>query len=148
MNWNDLLAEKRVAAEPASREEIAELREVVRRNLADAVLPGLSADGQFSMAYNAARTLATCAVRACGYRVRTVGGAHYNTFVALEAALGQPFAGLAAYFDVCRVKRNDLSYDAADVVTETEARELVRRVQRFEADLASWFHAQHPGLWQ
>jgi hypothetical protein len=37
------------------------------------------------MAYDAARALSMIIVRASGYRPRTVG-AHYNTFLALEAA--------------------------------------------------------------
>ena len=48
------------------------------RNLQDAAPPGLSVDGKSSMAYNAARTLATVAVRAAGYRIKQTGGGHYS----------------------------------------------------------------------
>src|SRR3712207_5675945 len=101
MTWHELLAAKRVAPEPTSKQELDELREVVARNLQDAQLAGLSSDGKFSMAYNAARTLANMVVRCEGYRVKHQGGGHYNTFLGLEAA--EPtFAAMAAYLDVCR----------------------------------------------
>jgi len=131
MSWTKLQAEKRVAPEPTSRAEIDELREVVERNLNDAALPGLSADGKFAMAYNAARTLANIAVRASGYRVKHAGGGHYNTFLAMEQALGPAYATLSAYFDACRIKRNDLSYDAANVVTDAEANHLLNETTTF-----------------
>ena len=61
------------------------LRSIVTRSLKDVTAPGLSADGRFIMAYDAARTLSLMIVRSAGYRPRAVGS-HYNTFVALEAA--------------------------------------------------------------
>src|SRR5688572_13029398 len=115
MSWRKLLAENRVEAIATSLEEIAGLRDLVSRNLKDASLSGLSVDGRFAMAYNAARLLSTIAIRVSGYRVKGHGGAHFNTFLALEAAMGASISSLAGYFDSCREKRNELSYDAAGI---------------------------------
>ena len=93
MTWTELESQRRVAPEPAAKSEIDQLRALAERNLADAALPGLSADGRFSMAYNAARTLVTIAIRACGYRVKQAGGMHRNTFLALPAAMALPATG-------------------------------------------------------
>lgn len=134
-----------MAAEPALKQELDDLRGVVARSLQDAKAINLSADGKFGFCYNAARTLATIVVRAAGYRVKSHGGGHYNTFLALEAA-DPAFATISAYFDTCRVKRNEFSYDEADVVSEKEADELESKTAQFAADVKAWLQANHPGM--
>ena len=98
------------------------------------------------MAYNAARTLANASIRASGYRVKQVGGAHYNTFLALPVALGPTFDTLAAYFDSCRQSRNDLSYGAASVVSDSDADELLEKTTEFRETVEDWLRANHPAL--
>lgn len=139
------MAEKRVAAETPAKQEIDDLRAIVSRSFSDANAVGLSPDGMFNFSYNAARSLATIVVRASGYRVKSQGGGHYNTFLALEAA-DPAFAAMAAYFDICRTKRNEFSYDGAGVVSSTEAAELELKTDRFAADVDAWLRANHPGL--
>lgn len=146
MTWSELETQRRVAKEPTSKTEIDELRALCRRNLRDASLQGLSPDGCFSFAYDAARTLATIAIRANGYRIKKTGGAHYNTFLALRIALGADFETLAVYLDSCRQMRNDLSYDAAGIVSERDAKELVEQTERFSNRVDTWLEAHHPSL--
>jgi len=81
-------------------------------------------------------------VRAAGYRPRSVG-AHYNTFLALEAA-DPAFAKLSAYFDSCRIKRNRCEYDFAGGVSDTDADGLLATVRQFTADAEAWIKAHHP----
>ena len=50
MTWQELLAEKRVALEATSKDEIADLWTLVRRYLADSSVEGLSDDGRFDRA--------------------------------------------------------------------------------------------------
>jgi hypothetical protein len=145
MTWRKLLAEKRVAREPANKQELDDLRAVVARSFSDAQALNLSPDGKFGFGYNAARTLSTIVVRASGYRVRSQGGGHYNTFLALEAA-DPVFARLAAYFDTCREKRNEFSYDEAGVVSATEADELEREALQFAKEVDAWLTRNHRGL--
>jgi hypothetical protein len=145
MTWKKLLAEKRVVREPANKQELGDLRAVVARSFSDAQALNLSSDGKFGFAYNAARTLSTIVVRACGYRVKSQGGGHYNTFLALEAA-DPGFARLAAYFDTCREKRNEFSYDEAGVVSSTEADELEREAVQFAKEVETWLKTRYPGL--
>lgn len=83
MTWKKLLAEKRVAAESSSADEIGKLLDLARRNLKDAAVETLSDDGRFDCAYGGARALATAIVRAEGYRIKQPA-AHYNTFLALR----------------------------------------------------------------
>ncbi|MGA2583193.1 MAG: SAV_6107 family HEPN domain-containing protein [Tepidisphaeraceae bacterium] len=144
MSWAKLLADKRVTRSRPSKAELDNLRSIVTRSLKDVTAAGLSADARFIMAYDAARTLALIVVRAAGYRPRSVGG-HYNTFLALEAA-DPAFAAHSAYFDGCRMKRNDCEYDFAGGVTETEANGLLTTVQKFAIDAEAWVKSHHPGL--
>src|SRR5215831_13354274 len=132
MSWKKLLADRRVTRVPPSKAELDSLRSIVTRSMKDVTVPGLSADARFIMAYDAARTLSLIVVRAAGYRPRSVG-AHYNTFLALEAA-DPAFAALSAYFDGCRMKRNDCEYDFADGITDTDADALLKKVQKFAVD--------------
>jgi hypothetical protein len=144
MSWAKLLADNRVTRIPPSKTELDNLRSIVTRSLKDVTAAGLSADARFIMAYDAARTLSLIIVRAEGYRPRAVGG-HYNTFLALEAA-DPAFAALSAYFDGCRMKRNDCEYDFAGGVSDTDADGLLRTVRQFAIDAGTWVKARHPSL--
>jgi hypothetical protein len=125
VSWAKLLADNRVTALRPNKAELDDLRSIVARSLKDVTAPGLSADARFTMAYDAARTLSLLVVRASGYRPRSAG-AHYNTFLALEAS-DPAFAQLSAYFDSCRIKRNICEYDLAGGVSDTEAEALLNR---------------------
>lgn len=145
MTWKQLLAENRVAAEPTSRPEIKDLRAVVHRNLADAQIRKLSEDGRYGHAYDAARILANIMVRASGYRVKGDGGGHYNTFLALKTA-DPAFAKKAVYFDACRRKRNTFLYEQANIVSHTEAEELLWHASGFSLEVDAWLKKHHPNL--
>jgi hypothetical protein len=121
------------------------LRAVVRRNLADAQIKRLSDDGRFGHAYDAARILANIIVRASGHRVKGDGGGHYNTFLALKIA--EPaFAKRAVYFDACRRKRNTFLYEQANVVSNTEAEELLWHASGFSLEVDKWLKKHHLDL--
>jgi hypothetical protein len=140
-----LLEQGKVERHATSAREIHDLRAVVARNLRDAALPGLSEDNAFGLAYEAALLLARMAIASTGYRVRGTGS-HQSTFVALEIALGPPAARAAAYFEICRRKRNVLSYDNADVASTTEVTEILGEVRRLEVLVEGWITRRHPTL--
>ena len=121
------------------------MRGVVARDLADAVVPGLSDDRAFATAYNAVLQLSKMAIAATGYRV--VGqGHHHTTFQAVELAVGPLAAPDAAYFDACRRKRTQLDYDVAQVTSHTEAQELITKAGEFERVIEQWLTATHPAF--
>ena len=60
--------------------------------------------------------------------------------------MGSDAASYAVYFDVCRVKRNLVEYDATEVATETEVVELLRKVGEFDGLVANWIEKNHPTL--
>jgi hypothetical protein len=105
----------------------------------------LSDDGRYGHAYDAARILANIVVRAAGHRVKTEGGGHYNTFLALKVA-DAAFSRKAIYFDACRRKRNNFLYEQANVVSSTEAEELLWEDSAFDIEVDAWLKKHHPNL--
>jgi hypothetical protein len=110
MSWKKLLQEHKVHHHRTSTQEIAELRRLIARDLADASIPALSEDRRFATAYNAALQTAKMAIACEGYRIASVPGHHRLTFEAAKLALGKQAAHLADYFDSCRRKRNEIDY--------------------------------------
>jgi hypothetical protein len=74
-------------AEPTSRDEIKNLLAIVDRDLKDANVTAISEDRRFEAAFNAARTAATIALRASGYRTSTQPGHHEKTIESLELTI-------------------------------------------------------------
>ena len=145
MTWKQLLASGRVKAHQTSKQEIDSLREVVARDLADAAIARLSDDRRFATAYNAALQLSKIAIACSGYRV-TGQGHHQTSFEALELAMGSSVSMLASYFETCRRKRNSVEYDVANVISKTEADELLKKATQFSGQVAAWIALNHPQL--
>jgi hypothetical protein len=79
MSWKTLLAARKIHTHHSSKQELDELRAVVKRDLADAALPALSEDRRFATAYNAALQVARMATACAGYRVAAVSGHRFMT---------------------------------------------------------------------
>jgi uncharacterized protein (UPF0332 family) len=117
---------------------------LVSRDLKDAGIEGLSADRRFATAYNAVLQLSKMAIACAGYRVAAGSGHHQKTFDAVKIALGTTAENLADYFETCRRKRNKIDYDAAEVVTETEADELLEKALEFKDLVEKWIAKHYP----
>lgn len=141
-----MLAARKVHVHHSSKQELDELRAVVRRDLADAALPALSEDRKFATAYNAALQAARMAVACAGYRVAAVPGHHALSFECAGLALGRPARKFVLFFDSCRRKRNVIDYTGVQIATTTEAAELRQRAQEFIALVEAWIAATHPPL--
>lgn len=140
-----LLAKGRLRRQKTSPTEIARLFEVAERDLADAQLPGLSADRRFATAYNAALQLATIVLRAEGYR--TGGTGHHATAIAaFRAIVGPKMEGLGDYLDACRSKRNTVDYDGVGVASQCEVEEVVVEARRMQSFVRTWLARHHPEL--
>jgi len=145
MSWKQLLGDGRVEAHQTSKQELDDLRAAVARNLTDASIAALSADNRFGIAYEAALLSAKMAITCAGYRVKGLG-AHQATFQALKLALGSGVHRTAGYLDRCRRKRNDLTYDAAGVVSDQDAEELREAATEIHRQVEAWIAKHHPKL--
>lgn len=146
MSWKALLASRTVQPHKTSAKEVEGLRQLVARDLADAAIEGLSADRRFATAYNAVLQLSKMAIACAGYRVTSGSGHHQKTFEAVKTALGKPGEPLADYFETCRRKRNLIDYDASEVVTDTEAEELLEKAEEFQEMVEEWIVKHYPAF--
>lgn len=145
MSWTQFLTDRKIRQHVTSSTELEALRAVIARDLADAVIPDLSADRRFATAYNAILQTAKMVIACVGYRVAGLGH-HQTTFEAVELAMGSSVAPLVAYFDTCRRKRNMVDYDMANVTTDTEAEELVEEAHKFRQLAETWIVSNYPHL--
>ena len=86
------------------------------------------------------------AIASAGYRVVAKQGHHQVGLAAAELAIGLSIAGLIAYFEMCRRKRNQLDYDTANIVSDTEAAEILEKAREFKQEVEDWIAMNHPGL--
>ncbi len=145
MSWKRLQTEGRIEPHVTSKVELDDLRAAIDRNLRDAAIEELSDDNRFGIAYQAALLTAKMLIACSGYRVKGQG-AHQTTFQALPLAIGSSIKETADYFDRCRRKRNDLSYDAQGLVSSKDAMELLRTATAFHQNAEAWIATQHPKL--
>jgi hypothetical protein len=124
-----------------------ELRAVVERDLKDAAITQLSSDRRFAVAYNAVQQLAKMVLACEGYRVSSSkSGHHATTFEAAGLILGSDHQELIEYFDTCRQKRNQVTYDHAGQTSDSEAAELIDRANEFRALVENWIRQHHSEL--
>ena len=87
-------------------------------------------DWGFAVAYNAVLQASRAFMFWRGYRPASTQ-AHKNTFAFMVLAMGKEYENLMIYFDRMRNKRNQIIYDVAGIITETEARHLFNRATEF-----------------
>ena len=131
--------------EPTSREEITGVLGIVFRDLKDAQVDAISADRRFEAAFNAARTAANVALRACGYRTATQLGHHLKTIESLELTI-RAAPRLVQKMRVFSKKRNATSYDSAGNVSDLELEEIVGVANELQQIVIAWLRENHPEL--
>ena len=120
MSLKDLLNQGRLRQHKTSKKEIENLLALVRRDIKDARVEGLSSDRRFACAYNAVLQLATILLYCKGYKPEGTGH-HFTVFQAMKIIMGNNYYALADYFDSCRSKRNITDYDYAGAISDLEA---------------------------
>lgn len=60
--------------------------------------------------------------------------------------LGKSAYQYADYFETCRRKRNTIDYTFPNVVTETEAKEIIVQATKFYSQVEDWITKNHPTL--
>ncbi len=80
------------------------------------------------------------AIACAGYRV--AGQRHHQTtFQARPAAMGLSVTTCAAHFEKRRRKRNQVDYDMADIVSDAETLDLLKKA---ENPVNTWIQQRHP----
>lgn len=129
--YEDLLKTGRIHEEKVSRTEINQALERADRDLrtAEKILVD-DPDWGFNIAYNSILQASRAYMFSQGYRPASAQG-NKNTFAFMMLAMGEDHLDLITYFDRMRKKRSKAVYDMSGLITETEARDLLRRAKDF-----------------
>jgi uncharacterized protein (UPF0332 family) len=131
MKIDELLKKRRIRRHRASDEELQRLLELADRDIRMArLIMAEDWDWAFSIAYNAVLQSARAYMYSRGFRPAAEQG-HKNTFAFMRAALGEELASTIGYFDRMRKKRNQAIYDVAGLITEKEARAILKNAITF-----------------
>ena len=145
MSLQDWLDRNDLKPHQTSPREIADLLEVVERDLKDASVTAISPDRRFATAYNAVLQLATIVLCASGYRASGQGH-HWITISALPDILGPDAQELTDYLDHCRKKRHGVDYDRAYSLSTEDVEELLQETTSFRDEVLEWLKENHPDL--
>ena len=143
MSWESLLHAQRIKRHKTSRQELADLRNVVERDC-----------GTRGLKFYRLTAVSPLPTTPCSNwqkwpsPVQAIVSPIWGTIrrpLALELAMGRSVSDLAAYFDTCRRKRNQVDYDLAHAVTETEMEELIENAKEFRRLVEQWIskHYHH-----
>lgn len=143
MNLADLSNQDKIKPHRTSKNEVQNLINAIERDMIDAVLPGLSSDRKFCIAYNAVLLSATIILNCSGYR--TIGGSHHLTTIrSIPLILGENYLKLSRYFDHCRYKRNLSDYERVGVISNKESKELLNEADKFFHLIKEWLKNNYP----
>ena len=145
MTLENLLAIHRLQLFEATPAGIQRLLAAAERNLADARLPGLSAENRFDAAYKTIMQCAMIGLWAHGYRpVTSQPGHHQTALQTLPKTLGLA-ADDVIVLDALRRQRNLNDYEG-DPVTDAAVRECQAQADALLAHTRQWLKSHRPGL--
>jgi hypothetical protein len=144
MTLGDWQRSRHLIEHAPSRQEIQGLMRGAAQDIGDSKVPGLSAGGRFSFAYNAALRMATAALAASGYRASRVQ--HHFRVIHSPAFTIEADPSLVDLLDRFRKKRNMSMYEHPGMISEYEADEMVTVAVRLRSTIESWLHRNHPKL--
>ena len=130
MSLADLFKFGKLQEHKTSPEEIKSLFEICQRNLKDASQTNISLDLRFISAYQAGLSAAEALLYCFGYKAPK-GNYHYMTWEALRNVAKDETKKSIILFDAARQKRGIAFYDHADIVSETEFKELFGEAKLF-----------------
>jgi hypothetical protein len=127
--------------------EVRNLLGVIDRELADAAVAGLSDDGRFTHAYDAAILLCKLALHASGFEVAKRTPGHHSMWInSLEFTLGDPQKGALVYLAQSSKLRHTTVYDHSGVVQKQDADDLLAAALQLRTDVLHWLRSHHTSL--
>jgi len=128
---------ERVDPEP---DDIANLLDMISRNLEKASLKQLGLDWAFNILYAAIINISSCALRARGFRAKSNIG-HYQLLQTLEETMDAG-SDLLQLLDSYRKKRNLATYEIGGNITQGEVDEIKAVSAKLYNDLCA--RLEHP----
>jgi hypothetical protein len=142
-SWRD---SRLIVEHETSRQEISELREIVRTDLEDARIEELSPDRRLSCCYGALLTAARAALRASGYRVpKGTPNHHYYAIQSLQYTVGLDTQALR-HIESIGKKRATADYVRVGEVSESMVLETIAFAEGVCSRVIDWIRTEHPTL--
>jgi hypothetical protein len=143
-NWLQI---GRLTNHQATVAEVRNLLGVVDRELADGSVVGLSDDGRFTHAYDAALLLCKLALHASGFELQKRAPGHHSLWISsLEFTIGDERKATLIHLSKSSSLRHMSIYDHAGVVQRQDADDLLKAARQLRADVLQWLHSKHPTL--
>ena len=131
MSIEKLIKAGRIHRFEATRDEVDKAIEIARRDLTSAEsMIGESLDWCFSIAYNAVLQASRAYMLHKGYRPASAE-THKATFEFMKLSVPSNLTETVSYFDRARKKRHRTIYDEVGLITENEAKELLKKAREF-----------------
>src|SRR5437870_432963 len=131
----------------ASVAEVRNLLGVVDRELADAGVAGLSDDGRFTHAYDAALLLCKLALHVNGFEVQKRAPGHHALWInSLEFTLGEAHKETLIHLSKSAKLRHTSLYEHAGVVEKQDADDLLAAALKLRTDVVNWVRSDHSDL--
>jgi len=131
MSIEELVSNGSIYPFKATRDEIDRAIMIAERDLtlAEGIL-GESLDWSYSIAYNAVLQACRAYMFKLGYRPASTE-AHKSTFEFMQFVVEGPYRKSISYFDRVRKKRHRTVYDEVGLISDKEAKELLKRAREF-----------------
>jgi hypothetical protein len=147
MSLQDWLQIGHLIDHEATVAEVRNLLGVVDRELADASVGGLSEDGRFTHAYDAALLLCKLALHASGFEVQKRAPGHHALWInSLEFTLGEDHKSTLIHLSKSSKLRHTTLYNQAGFVQKEDADDLLQAARKLRVDVLNWLRSQHPSL--
>ena len=131
----------------ASASQTSELLAVADRDLQDCLSEGLSEDWQFGIAYNAALQLARVALHAAGYDTQKGDSHHFRALDSLQFTVRLD-SDTIDQLQTFRKKRSAGVYESVGMISQSDAREILKVAHELRERVEQFLAAQHPELLQ
>lgn len=137
MNYSDLLNDNKIKPGSFSGNQVKECLGIAKRDI-DAARKNIniSLDWAFNISYNA--MLQSCKALMLSKGYRTVGHGHHATSIRfVSITLGEDFSSSLSFFEMMRKKRNRSTYDMAGTISQKEAEEAIKTIEKFVEDISN-----------
>lgn len=145
MTLENLLAIHRLQMFEATPAGIQRLLAAAERNLADARLPGLSAENRFDAAYKTLMQCAMIGLWANGYRTSTSQPGHHQTALQTLPKTMNVGQDTVIVLDALRRQRNLNDYEG-DPIADAAVTECLVQADALLAHARQWLQAHRPDL--
>jgi hypothetical protein len=136
-----------LAEHEATVAEVRSLLGVIDRELHDAMVAGLSDEGRFTHAYDAALLLCKLALHVSGFELQKRSSGHHSRWInSLEFTLGKEQGETLVLLSKSSHLRHKSVYDQTGVVQTQDADDLIETARKLRTDVLAWLRSQHGTL--